>query len=147
MKKFLAIAFISLLLLVGCGSTKTMTCTTTETDEEGYKTETVMKIKYDDKQVLEVEEKATTEMDATYLDFTYNFANSMFESMNEIKGVKASATKNDNSITMAMTVNFKDLDVDAFNEAFGDLGTLEVKDTTISIEEFKDQNLEGYTCK
>ncbi len=138
-----------MLFTTGCEKTKTLNCTKTETDDEGYKTtETIIVTSKNDK-VSKVEQTSIQEMAADLVDSTISFGETFSSAFNEIDGMDMKYSKeSETSIKLTMSVDFAKLDMDKLKEAFGsdltDESFYSAKDKTV--EEFKNENLEGYTC-
>ena len=162
MKKLLIGLFAVLVCLstVGCGDNKdtssskngTLTCTKEETDDDGLKTTELMEITYKNKKVTNVKATSTAEVDPEYIDMTLSFGELFAQAFEEIDGMSAEFTKDgDNKVKTVMEVDFTKLDPDAIKEALGDSFSGEDSEmftkTDITIDEFKEENLEGYTCK
>lgn len=160
MKKYgkLAIVFVLVLLLSGCGKEsislskeKTMTCTKTTTDEDGYKTDDKMEITYKNNKVTKVTNTNISETDPDILDMTYSFMTAFAEKFNKVDGMNVVYTKEGtNQIKFVMSVDYAKLNVDSIKENLGDLYDEDDSfygDTDITIDEFKENYLEGYTCK
>lgn len=151
MKKYVILmcAIGVMLFTTGCEKTKTLNCTKTETDDEGYKTtETIVVTSKNDK-VSKVEQTSIQEMEADLVDSTISFGETFSSAFNEIDGMDMKYSKeSETSIKLTMNVDFAKLDMDKLKEAFGsdltDESFYSAKDMTV--EEFKKENLEGYTC-
>lgn len=138
-----------MLFTTGCEKTNTLNCTKTETDDDGYKTtETIVVTSKNDK-VSKVEQTSIQEMEANLVDSTISFGETFSSAFNEIDGMDMKYSKeSETSIKLTMSVDFAKLDMDKLKEAFGsdltDDSFYSSKDMTV--EEFKKENLEGYTC-
>ena len=138
-----------MLFTTGCEKTNTLNCTKTETDDDGYKTtETIVVTSKNDK-VSKVEQTSIQEMEADLVDSTISFGETFSSAFNEIDGMDMKYSKeSETSIKLTMSVDFAKLDMDKLKEAFGndltDDSFYSSKDMTV--EEFKKENLEGYTC-
>ena len=161
--KLLVIALLlSLLLVTGCGSkssgggglfnsNKTMTCTKESTDDEGYKVTDTMKVTYNSSKVLKVETTNISETDPTYIDLALSFGQLFAASFNEIDGIDVSYTKEgDNKLKVTTAVEYGKINLEQIKNVLGDLYSEEdslygKKDYTI--DDFKAENLEGYTCE
>ena len=154
-KSFLIIAVvISVILMSGCdvfGSNKTMTCTKDSTDEDGFKVTDTMKITYNSDKVLKVNNTNISETDPEYLDMQLAFGSSFAESFNEISGIDVSYTKTDDGkLKMEMNVDFEKIDIDEIKNTLGELYSEDdsfYSKESYTIDEFKNENLEGYSCK
>lgn len=151
MKKYVILmcAIGVMLFTTGCEKTSTLNCTKTETDDDGYKTtETIVVTSKNDK-VSKVEQTSIQEMDADLVDTTISFGETFSSAFNDIDGMDMTYSKeSDNSIKTTMSVDFAKLDMEKLKEAFGsdltDDSFYSSKDMTL--EEFKKENLDGYTC-
>lgn len=151
MKKNVILMFVIgvMLFTTGCEKTNTLNCTKTETDEEGYKiTETMVVTAKNDK-ISKVEQTSIQEMEKDLVDSTISLGQTFSSTFNEIDGMNMTYSKeSETSIKMAISVDFSKLDVNKLKEKFGsdltDESFYSAKDMTV--EEFKNENLEGYTC-
>lgn len=163
MKKLviLALALILCLGLVGCnkgggggislGGTKTMTCTMSESDDEGYKTESKVVIKYSGDEIKTVAMDITSEMDPEYIEMSYAFASIIVAMFEGVKGFEFKMSKTDKAIVMSYTVDYSKFTEEEAKKLVeklgGDYDDAQWKGGKQSLEEFKKENLEGYTCK
>lgn len=164
-KKYLFVVFIMAFILTGCrtksetevggglfSSTKTMDCTKVETDEDNYKTTDTTIITYNNSKVLKIKTTVVSEIDPSYSEFSLNIGKAFAETFNKIDGMKMEYEKvDDNKIQSVMEVDFDKIDPDKIKEVLGDLydedsGNI-YSTKNITIDEFKKQSLEGYTCK
>lgn len=163
MKKKLLIMTIvlSLFLVTGCGSKssngggilnskKTMTCTKETVDEDGYKTTETMKVTYNSSKVLKVKSTNISETDPSFLEFQLNFGSAFVEKFSEIDGIEASYSKvDDNKIKLTMEVEYGKINPEQIKSVLGDLYSEEdsfYDKSDYTIEDFKAENLDGYTC-
>ena len=166
MKKniFLFITILLLVISTGCakkGSSgggilsgnKTMTCTKEETDESGYKTNEKMDIVYNSKKVVKVTSTNTTEMDSMVIDFAISAGTEIAKAFDKVDGISVKYTQeNTNTIKYVMEIEFDKLKEEQLQQLINDLyggetdaeNLFDKKDVTI--EEFRKDNLEGYTC-
>lgn len=154
MKRFLSILTISLICMffVGCGNQKIeqLQCSKTETDEEGYQTDSSMLVSSKNGKVVKVETTVLSEMDSEMLDFSLSFGNSFADSLKDIKGIEATYEKiNENKLQYYMMIDLEHLDLEKLKSTLGD--SLDddsfYTNTEITLEEFKEKNLSGFTCK
>ena len=163
-KRLFGIAlFLLVLLITGCGSTnnnsgstskklidikKTMTCKKEEVDDDGFKTTSTMKITYDSKQVYKVKSTVESQIDPEYAEFTESVSKALNEKFDSIDGIDASYSSDGSNSKMKIDVDYKKVNPDQVNEAFGDLYTDQnmYSKTDYTIEQFKIDNLDGYTC-
>ena len=85
----------------------------------------------------------------SFIPPTISFGETFSSAFNEIDGMDMKYSKeSETSIKLTMSVDFAKLDMDKLKEAFGsdltDESFYSAKDKTV--EEFKNENLEGYTC-
>lgn len=161
-KKLLIIAMLfSVLLITGCGTTntgtgvlnskKTMVCTKETVDEDGYKTTETMEVTYNSSKVLKVKSTSISETDPSFVELQLSFGNAFAEKFSEIDGLDASYSKVDNNkIKMIIEVDYGKIKPEQIKKALGDLYSEEdsfYNKTNYTIEDFKSENLDGYTCK
>lgn len=150
------VSFLLAFVLTGCGiysKEKILTCTKEETDDDGYKIVDTMEVTYNKSRVLKLKATNITETDPDYIDFSFEFGQAFAEKFNQIKGIKMEYQKIDNNkLQLVMDVNYNELELEQMKELFGDAydensekNLYRSKDFTI--DEFKEENLEGYTCK
>ena len=151
MKKYLIILLtFGLFFITGCkNNSGTLTCTKTEISEEGYSTKNTMVVTYADKIVNKVEQTSIEEMDADYVDTSIYFSQLLAESLNEVSGYNITFTKESNtSVKIVTTIDYTELDGEKIKEIFGSsykenaLYSL----SNITIDDFKETQLDGYTC-
>lgn len=151
MKKNVILMFVIgvMLFTTGCEKTNTLNCTKTETDEEGYKiTETMVVTAKNDK-ISKVEQTSIQEMEKDLVDSTISLGQTFSSTFNEIDGMNMTYSKeSETSIKMTISVDFSKLDVNKLKEKFGSDFTDDsfYSSNNKSLEEFKNENLEGYTC-
>ena len=151
MKKYVILmcAIGVMLFTTGCEKTNTLNCTKTETDEEGYKTTETMVVTAINDKVSKVEQTSIQEMEKDLVDSTISFGQTFSSTFNEIDGINMTYSKeSETSIKMAISVDFAKLDMDKLKDVFGSDVTDDsfYSSKNISLEEFKNENLEGYTC-
>lgn len=152
MKKYLIILLtFGMLFVTGCGnSSGTLTCTKTEMSEDGYSTNTTMVVTYADKIVTKVEQTSIEEMDSDFVDTSIYFSRLLAESLNEVDGYNITFEKeNDMAVRIVTTIDYTVLDSEKIKET---LGSSYKEDalyslSNITIEDFKETQLDGYTCK
>lgn len=152
MKKYLIILLtFGMFFVTGCGnSSGTLTCTKTEISEDGYSTKTTMVVTYVDKIVNKVEETSIEEMDADFVGTSIYFSQLLAESLNEVDGYNIIFEKeSDTSVKIVTTIDYTELDGEKIKET---LGSSYKEDalyslSNITIEDFKETQLDGYTCK
>lgn len=152
MKKYLIILLtFGMFFVTGCGnSSGTLTCTKTEMSEDGYSTNTTMVVTYADKIVTKVEQTSIEEMEADFVDTSIYFSQLLAESLNEVDGYNITFEKeNDMAVRIVTTIDYTVLDSEKIKET---LGSSYKEDalyslSNITIEDFKETQLDGYTCK
>lgn len=158
MKKKMLLSLMMLFTVVGLtgcstSSNKVMTCTKTETEEDGYKTEETMNISYGkDNYVTKVDATTVMEIDESYTDMMIEFMQNFSDEFNKIGGISYSISKEgNNKVKQTMSIDYKNLDVDKLKEIAGEDGNstfiINPNETHVTIDEFKKNELEGYTCK
>ena len=166
MKKniFLIVTILLLVVATGCSKessgggilsgNKTMTCTKEETDEDGYKTSAKMDITYNTKKVVKVKQTTTTEMNSSIIDFAISAGTEIAKAFDKVDGISVKYTQeNNNTIKYVMEIEFDKLKEEQLQQLINELyggetdaeNLFDKKD--ITIEEFKKDNLEDYTCK
>ena len=152
MKRMLVLSILTVLLLSGCGGKSgTLDCTKTSTDENNLQTIETIKVSYKDDYVTNVENIIIMEVDPFMAIFTYNLYDALITKFNEIDGFDASLSKeNDDVIVTNFSIDYKNLDVDKLEELFGDSaseGAIYNTNLKLTIDEFVENNLDGYTCE
>ena len=141
---------LSMFLITGCGSQK-MTCTKETTDSDNYKTTEKMEITYDSEKVLKVKSTNISETDPSYVELQLSFGKLFIEKFNELDGIKSSIEKvGDNKVQMMMEVEYAKISLDKIKDVLGDSYSEDdgiYTKKTYTIDEFKKENLDGYTCK
>lgn len=152
MKKYLIILLTcGMIFVTGCGnSSGTLTCTKTEISEDGYSTKTTMVVTYVDNIVNKVEQTSIEEMDADFVGTSIYFSQLLAGSLNEVDGYNIIFEKeSDTSVKIVTTIDYTELDGEKIKET---LGSSYKEDalyslSNITIEDFKETQLDGYTCK
>ena len=130
---------------------KTLTCSKTETDEDGYETIDDMVITYKNNKVTKVKETNTSKMDSSYIELTLSFGIVFAEAFNTIDGLNVEYSKiSDDTLQFVMEVDYSKINADNIKEVLGDLYD-DSQDTiymanNLSLDKFKKDNLDGYTC-
>ena len=128
-----------------------MNCTKESVDEDGYKTSETMNITYNSTKVLRVRSTNISETDPAYIDFGLSIVSGLATKLSELEGMNVEYTKEgDNKLKMVMDVDFTKIDPAQIKEVFGELYNEEdsfYNKKDYSIEQFKKENLSGYTCK
>ena len=160
-KKILILLIVVLLLTVGCGNknvdTKsnskngTLTCTKIETDDDGYKTEEVLKTTYKNNIVKTSNSVSTIEVDPVYLDFTFQIMQGLATNLNEVDGVKVNVKKESSKIVTTTNIELDKVDVAKIKEVYGELADDDALDAynkkDVNINKYKAELIdEGYTC-
>ena len=161
---FIFLMIASLGLMTGCdkdnantsnggilSTKKTLVCSKENTDEEGYKTLENMEVVYKGTKVLSVKSTSTSETDPSIINFTLNIGKAMADKFSEIDGIYMNYEKvENNKIKITTEVDYKKIDINQMKEKLGSLFSEEdslYSKNDITIDEFKANNLEGYTCK
>lgn len=162
MKKILIGCFITTILFFSTGcdnnttnnskkdnTSGTLVCNKSETNEEGYKVEDEMIVTYKNNKVTKVEQTNIEEMDADMIETTYSFGTLFAKAFNEIDGMNVAYSKESNGVKFTMSVDYTKFDPSSLKETLGDFYDDDVyySANDITIDEFKINNLEGYTCK
>lgn len=161
--KFLlgVMVLLALVTITGCSDKKEnnsveekLTCTKSETDEDGYKTDETVVVTYKDNYVTKVDSTFLMETDPEYLEMTIGFMQVFTEAFNQVEGMNYTVSKEgDSKIKQNITIDYEKLDVDKMKELFSDSEDSEDSffinpdETHVTIDEFKENDLEGYTCK
>lgn len=163
---------LSVFLITGCGiksgnggksggnsggsilnPTKTMTCTKEETDENGKKTSEKMIITYNSTKVLKVNNTQIIDTDPNYMELTLKVGKGVAEEMSKVDGITLSyEAEGTDKVKVTTEVEFEKVNLDQLKEVLGGLydenNTESIYgDKDYTIEKFKKENLEGYTCK
>lgn len=136
-------------LITGCGSEKTLTCTK-ETVIDDLKTTEEIKVSYKQDKILKISQTTIEEMDPDVIDTTIDFGESFASAFNDIDGFTIKYSKeNNNAVKYEMTMDYRKMDMAKLKEKFGDDWNDEefTKAKDMNIEEFKNEQLAGYTCK
>lgn len=157
MKKVISLCLLSLsiVLLTGCGNNTltnsgTLNCSKTYVDDGDNVTDKMV-VNYKNDKVTSVENIITTELsDATYIDMALSFGQAFADGFSTYDGIEMSYEKvNDNTIKLTVKADYEKIDVNALKDAFGD--TLEddafYLDTNITLEDYKTEYLQDYTCE
>lgn len=153
MKKSLIILLLIAITITGCSfSEKSLTCTKTETDEEGYNTTNTIIITYKNNQVIKIKNTSISEVDPNYIDFSYTIGTSFAETLNKANGINVEYSKQDtNKIQTIIEINYSEISEENLKETLGDLYSNDSDSLytlkNLSIEDFKEKHLDGYTCK
>lgn len=156
MKKILIVTFsiLSCILLVGCTNTKsgTLNCTKTSTDEDGYKTEEILKATYENNKVIKVEEISIEETDPNFINFSYAILSGIFEKLKNVDGINVDYSKIDNNkIKSVMKIDYSKFKIESLKEALGELYSDDsdtiYKKANVNITDLKQEyEKDGYTC-
>lgn len=148
MKKSLFLLISIPLLICGCNKDNNiLKCTKAKTDENGVKTTENYIIHTKDNMVKTVEHETIQDVGKDAQELTYQMSKTVLEdSLNKINGMNISVEKKgSDKIVVTTIMDYDALDVEALKELNGD-DAKEIK-TEITIEEFKKENLDGFTCK
>lgn len=156
MKKILIVTFsiLSCILLVGCTNTKsgTLNCTKTSTDEDGYKTEEILKATYENNKVIKVEETSIEETDPNFINFSYAILSGIFEKLKNVDGINVDYSKIDNNkIKSVMKIDYSKFKIESLKEALGELYSDDsdtiYKKANVNITDLKQEyEKDGYIC-
>ena len=147
MKKLLI--FIIILLTCGCSNSGTLNCSREFTNEDGFLVKDNIKIEYENDIVTKVITTNITESDEDSTDLIVDYGNLFAENLNKIKGFNLKYEKeNEKAIKYIMTIDYKNLNIPALKEQFGDdFDENLYSSNQIKINEFKENNLKEYTCQ
>ena len=151
MKKFLGI-FIGLLFVIlvsGCSNEKTITCTKETVDSQNYKTVDTMEVTYNSKKVLKIKDTVITDA-GEYVDFSLGVMKLFASAFDDVNGVTVNVEKVDeDKIKSETTVIYDEINIDNLKEKLGGLVDEDSYYTSsnVTINEFKEAHLDGYTCK
>ena len=152
MKKFLGI-FIGLMMVIlvsGCSSEKTMTCTKETVDGENYKTVDTFEITYNSKKVLKVKNTIVTDSGVEYADFSLGVMMLFKSAFDGVDGVTINVEKvGEDKIKTETEILYDQINIDNMKSQLGELIDEDSYYTSsnVTIKEFKEAHLEGYTCK
>lgn len=154
MKKIISLCLLSLVLLTGCNNaltnSGTLNCSKTYV-EDGDNITNEMVINYKNNKVTSATNIVTTELsDASYIDMTLAFGQAFAEGFSTYDGIEMTYEKvNDNTIKLTVKADYEKIDINALKDAFGD----DLDDdtfylnTNITLEDYKTEYLQDYTCK
>ena len=153
MRKFLGI-FIGILMVVlvsGCGTKeKTMTCTKEFVDSGNYKTTDTLEITYNSKSVLRIKNTTITETDAELMDLSLGVMKAYSMSFDGVEGITVDVNQvGDNKVKIETNVNYNEVNVENLREKLGSLVDDDsyYSSSSFTIDQFKEEHLEGYTCE
>ena len=166
MKKVI-ISFMFLFVLTGCSNsvvdsvtsigTKEMVCTMLDDDvSDDSSTTNTMTVNYKGDLITKIKSVSVTESDPTYFKDSIDMMNTVMTEYKKIKGITFTISSKDRLLTMLMEIDFNKLDIDALialsneYEEDGETATTNIDylvDKKPSLKLFKEQELEGYTCK
>ncbi len=148
MAKTLLVLSIILLLLSGCSKSGTLNCTRQFTNEDGYEVKDTMIVNYENNIVTKVEHTNITATDPDLLDFTISFGETFSDNLNKVNGFNLKYDKySEHEVRYVMTIDYKDLDVVALKNEFGEDFDSDLYSLNMAIKDFKKKNLSDYTCK
>lgn len=151
---------LSLFIMTGCAKeenggsnattkNKILTCTREEVDENGYTSSEKLEIEYNSK-VVKTTSTLTQEVLAGYADLAISAVESFEDSVNKLKGISVNYTAVDeNHYQVVFKVEFDKVDLDELEDAFGQYYDEEAyyNKKEYTIDEFKEEYLDGYECK
>lgn len=133
----------------------TLVCTKSEVDEDGFETKTTLTINHKNNKVTKVKQEDLQILDEESVDFVYGFGSIFATAFSTIKGINAVYEKVDNtSIKSIMEIDYTKLDYDELKKTIEEMNSeggetdQSILSTTkeISIDDFKKEYLEGYSC-
>lgn len=146
MKKYaMSLFLVCLLFLVtGCGEKK-LTCTNEESSDNN-KIQGSWVITYKEDKVIKASNSSVMEASKEIIDSTKSYIEKELDVFKNIKGVSITSKQySDTKYQYDMTFDFKNLDFEALNTAFGENSTIS-KD--ITLEKFKENiTAQGYKCE
>ena len=118
-------------------------------------TEDTIKIQYKNNIVKSVESSTIIQTLPEYLDMTISLSQALIEKFNEVNGLNYKVSKKDDShIETTISVDYNKIDVDKLNELLSTDDEEEnntfinsIKNKNLTLDEYKTQNLDGYSCK
>lgn len=172
MKKILIGSLISFIVLfsTGCNNNSTnekvnkvkdnnsgtLVCTKSETDEDNMTTDDTIKIQYKNNIVKKVESSTIIQTLPEYIDMSISLSQTLAEQFNEVNGLNYKVSKKDDShIETLISVDYDKIDVDKLNKLLSTDDDEEenntfinsIKNKNLTLDEYKSQNLDGYSCK
>ncbi len=127
----------------------TIVCTK-ESEEDGVKQTDTFEITSKDNIVKKVTNSTVSQVEEGFLDLAVSMSQKIIESFNEVDGMDASISKAGNdSYKISLTVDYDKIDVEQAKEKLGDMFDSEdfLAEKDITVEQFKEKNLDGYECK
>lgn len=127
----------------------TIVCTK-ESEEDGVKQTDTFEITSKDNIVKKVTNSTVSQVEEDFLDLAISMSQKIIESFNEVDGMDASISKAGNdSYKISLTVDYDKIDVEQAKEKLGDMFDSEdfLAEKDITVEQFKEKNLDGYECK
>lgn len=164
MKKVMSLVFIiSLFFFCGCEKQEqkeaekkpedkiaTLVCTKTEEDEDGETKVDTFEITSKNNIVKKVTNSTTTVVDEDSIDLAISLTESFIKSFNEVDGMDASISKeSNNTYKLSLSVDYDVFNIEQAKEKLGDMFDEEdfLSEKDITVDQFKEKNLEGYECK
>lgn len=156
MKKYLLLVLGCLLIVTGCGKDDTkkaegksgsLVCTKT-TEEDGVKSVENVTVNYKNDKVTTVQEEMIETVGKDGQELAYNTFKGIFENtFKDIEGLEVKVEKEGkDAVKIIMDMDYSKIDPENLKKALGDENDEEIK-TDITIDDFKKEELDGYTCK
>ncbi len=162
MKKYISILLSVLILftITGCKSSisnsfnneneySTLTCSKEEVDEDGNTTSEKVTVTYKDNIVTKTSSESIIEIDPDYMELSLAIADGVAEKYNEVSGFTYKVNKvSDSSYKVITSVDYDNLDVDQLRNVASDIGIESDEiNTKMTLDEYKENNLNDYVCK
>lgn len=163
---FVLVCFIFLLSLSGCDTktqekdsknnnlskTNTIICSKTQTDEDGNVTYSESKVTYKNNYVLTVEETVKMDVNSEYFEITKSMMDSIFNIFDEIGGYEYNSKKEGtDKLVFTIKFDYEKVDFDKLKELTLELDENAdlsyIKNNKVTYTDFKNIELEGYTCR
>ena len=136
------------ILATGCGEKK-LTCTKTDT-EDGKEVKTTIVVKAKDDKISYMKQTAMNEMDSASLDTSIQAGELISEQFKGIDGMSMEYKKvDDTHLEMTMEIDYAKIKVEQLREKLGDTFDEEdfLKEKDMTLDQFKEENLDGFECK
>lgn len=150
MKKGAIILFaIIALSITGCGSEKTLTCTK-ETTQNNLTSKNEITVFYKKDKILKISQQSIVEIEEQLIDQTMEFNQEFLDNFKDINGFEINFSKEGkNTIKSTVVIDYTKIDENQLKDKFGDdfdaSQLINIKDK--NIEDYKKEELEGFTCK
>lgn len=136
-------------------SKNSLVCTKTEMDEDGFETKTTMTINYKNNKITKIKQEDLQTLDEESIDLVYGFGYLFMTAFSQIDGIDATSEKVDNiTIKSTIEIDYTKLDFDTLQKTIEEMNSeggetdqsILSASKEISIDDFKNEYLEGYTC-